>query len=81
MSRTTRSPLQSNLLCISDDAAARKQTRQVRGQAPPNCLTMKTGMRVDIVVGGSKSHRVRMWKKLAKRRASKRNRQESHATA
>jgi hypothetical protein len=74
MARTTRNPL--HVIYTTNPEA--KQTRQVRGQGPGSLVTMKAGMRVgNKMVGGSKSPRVRQWKKLAKRRASKRNRQES----
>jgi hypothetical protein len=73
MARTTRNPL--HVIYTTNPEA--KQTKQVRGQAPPKGIIMKAGMRVGhMEVGWSKSPRARQWKKLAKRRASKRTRQE-----
>ena len=73
MARTSRNPRHdTHFFNRGEDI----QTRQIRGQAPSTVIDMKTGMRVSITVGGSKSHRVRQWKRLAKRRASKRRRQE-----
>lgn len=76
MSRTTRNEVHGSIYCSSDAEA--RQTKQVRGQGPSSFITMKAGMRVgDQRVGGSKSKRVRQWKRVAKRRASKRRRQET----
>jgi hypothetical protein len=73
MARTTRSPRHDTHYFIHGEEI---QTRQVRGQAPTTVITMKSGKRANVTVGGSKSKRVRQWKRLAKRRASKRTRQE-----